>query len=194
MSHDTRSPKKNRVIVRIAKQKYEIPLEEEMLVTQCDLCDYTGEPICTVWKGKYIQHLEKISLPEFGRGQYTEGKRGLLLLLQVVIQLMEAHRWQPPECCPWDSRQSTQVGCHFPLQCIVKVKCSSGWALHIPHGLCFSQAPPSVGFSGRSAGWVMSAIFLIEAITSNNSIQKNRSVWARKWKWHSIWIYLSGGE
>ena len=56
------------------------------------------------------------------------------------------HRWLPTRLpCPWDPPgKNTGVGCHFLLQCCVRLLATPGTAAY--------QAPPSMGFS-RQEYW-----------------------------------------
>jgi len=76
-----------------------------------------------------------------------------LLLLLSHFSRVRPHRWQPTRLpCPWDSPgKNTGVSCHFLLQC-VKVKLLSCVRPSVTPWTAAYQAPPSMGFPGKSSG------------------------------------------
>ena len=86
---------------------------------------------------------------------FETSKRSPLLLAKEQaaaaaksLQSVRPHRWQPTRLrCQWDSPgKNTEVGCHFPLQCM-KVRSFSHVRLFATPWAAAYQAPPPMGFS-----------------------------------------------
>ena len=119
--------------------------------TLCDLTDGSppGSPVLGILQARILEWVA-ISFS-------NAWKWKVKVKCSVVSDSVRPHRQQPTRLLrPWDSPgKSTGVGCHFLLQCI-KVKSESevlsrARLLAIPWTAAY-QAPPSMGFSGKSQG------------------------------------------